>query len=80
MLISRAFRRQFVIPEFEEFTDKIEKFYWQCKNIEGGKVNAITYFGFQIYLFLNRYPHFIASLGSFLYPAARKDESKLLGC
>jgi len=39
VLISRAFRRQFVIPEFEEFTKKIEKFYLECKNQEdSGKV------------------------------------------
>ncbi|XP_046647424.1 glutaminase liver isoform, mitochondrial-like isoform X1 [Daphnia pulicaria] len=40
VLISRAFRRQFVIPEFEEFTDKIEKFYFNCKAIDTGKVAA----------------------------------------
>lgn len=38
VLVSRAFRRQFVIPEFEEFTDKIEKFYFKCKEIDTGKV------------------------------------------
>ena len=37
--MSRAFRRQFVIPEFEEFTDKIDKFYYTCKAQEdSGKV------------------------------------------
>jgi len=38
VLISRAFRRQFVIPEFEEFTKQIETFYWTCKGQDGGKV------------------------------------------
>ena len=39
VLMSRAFRRQFVIPEFEEFTDKIDKFYYTCKAQEdSGKV------------------------------------------
>ena len=41
VLVSRAFRRQFVIPEFEEFTDKIEKFYWKCKDLDGGKVRGV---------------------------------------
>lgn len=41
VLMSRAFRRQFVIPEFEEFTDKIDKFYYTCKAQEdSGKVAA----------------------------------------
>ena len=41
VLMSRAFRRQFVIPEFEEFTDKIDKFYYTCKNQEDiGKVSS----------------------------------------
>ena len=49
MLVSRAFRRQFVIPEFEEFTDKIEKFYLKCKEIDTGKVqSAATPFTFRI--------------------------------
>lgn len=38
VLISRAFRRQLVIPEFEEFTRQIETFYWACKDQDGGKV------------------------------------------
>ncbi|XP_014211267.1 glutaminase liver isoform, mitochondrial isoform X2 [Copidosoma floridanum] len=36
VLISRAFRHQFIIPDFPGFTKHIEDFYWKCKsNIEG---------------------------------------------
>ncbi|KAK2717298.1 hypothetical protein QYM36_006171 [Artemia franciscana] len=38
VLISRAFLRQFVIPEFEEFCSRIEKIYNKCKGIHLGKV------------------------------------------
>lgn len=38
VLISRAFRRQFAIPEFEEFTRSIAELYWNLKDHDGGKV------------------------------------------
>ncbi|UYV77043.1 GLS [Cordylochernes scorpioides] len=38
MLISRAFRHQFVIPDFQEFTKNLEDIYWKCKVNTGGKV------------------------------------------
>ncbi|XP_030748653.1 glutaminase kidney isoform, mitochondrial isoform X2 [Sitophilus oryzae] len=37
-LISRAFRRQFIIPEFQEFCKDIEEIYWKCKDNTDGKV------------------------------------------
>lgn len=38
ILISRAFRHQFVIPDFPSFTKYIEEFYWRCKANTEGKV------------------------------------------
>lgn len=38
-LISRAFRHQFIIPEFQNFTKTIEEIYWKCKNNTDGKVS-----------------------------------------
>lgn len=38
VLISRALRHHFVIPEFQEFCKQIEEFYWSCKARTGGKV------------------------------------------
>lgn len=40
MLISRAFRHQFVIPDWLDFTKHIEDFYWKCKSNSEGKVAA----------------------------------------
>ncbi|XP_059484754.1 glutaminase liver isoform, mitochondrial isoform X1 [Neocloeon triangulifer] len=40
VLISRAFRHQFVIPDFQGFCKYIEEFYWRCKNNTEGKVAA----------------------------------------
>lgn len=37
-LISRAFRHQFIIPEFQEFTKTIEEIYWKCKSNTNGNV------------------------------------------
>ncbi|XP_050314003.1 glutaminase kidney isoform, mitochondrial isoform X1 [Anthonomus grandis grandis] len=37
-LISRAFRRQFIIPEFQDFCKSIEEIYWRCKDNTNGKV------------------------------------------
>ncbi|KAL7298140.1 hypothetical protein TKK_0009141 [Trichogramma kaykai] len=38
VLISRAFRHQFIIPDFPGFTKHIEDFYWKCKSNGEGKV------------------------------------------
>ncbi|XP_076033452.1 glutaminase liver isoform, mitochondrial-like isoform X3 [Oratosquilla oratoria] len=38
VLISKALRNQFVIPEFADFCKYINDFYYNCKEIEEGKV------------------------------------------
>ncbi|KAF6213431.1 hypothetical protein GE061_011150 [Apolygus lucorum] len=38
VLISRAFRHHFIIPDFADFTKYIEEFYWKCKSKSEGKV------------------------------------------
>ncbi|XP_065081153.1 glutaminase liver isoform, mitochondrial isoform X2 [Ochlerotatus camptorhynchus] len=38
VLIARAFRHQFVIPDFQGFTKDIEEIYWKCKSNTDGKV------------------------------------------
>ncbi|XP_046384446.1 glutaminase liver isoform, mitochondrial-like [Ischnura elegans] len=38
VLISRAFRHQFIIPDFQGFTRHIEDIYWRCKSNTEGKV------------------------------------------
>ncbi|XP_076354978.1 glutaminase liver isoform, mitochondrial-like isoform X1 [Tachypleus tridentatus] len=38
VLISRAFRHHFVIPDFQDFVKNIEDFYWKCKVNTRGKV------------------------------------------
>uniref|UniRef100_T1IPF4 glutaminase n=1 Tax=Strigamia maritima TaxID=126957 RepID=T1IPF4_STRMM len=38
VLISRAFRGQFVVPDFTNFCKYIEEFYWKCKSNHAGKV------------------------------------------
>lgn len=40
VLISKAFRHQFVIPDFLGFTKDIEDIYWKCKSNSDGKVAA----------------------------------------
>lgn len=37
VLISRALRHHFVIPEWQEFCAQLEEFYWNCKVLVGGK-------------------------------------------
>lgn len=37
VLISKAFRQQFVIPEFQSFCLHIEEIYMKCKEVKGGK-------------------------------------------
>lgn len=39
VLISRALRHQFVIPEWLDFISHIEEFYWSVKGLTGGKVS-----------------------------------------
>ena len=38
ILFSRAFRDDFVIPDFPEFCKYIEEFYWKCKANTNGNV------------------------------------------
>ncbi|XP_042868705.1 glutaminase kidney isoform, mitochondrial-like [Penaeus japonicus] len=38
VLISRALRHQFVIPEWHDFISYIEEFYWSVKGLTGGKI------------------------------------------
>ncbi|XP_011152814.1 glutaminase kidney isoform, mitochondrial isoform X3 [Harpegnathos saltator] len=38
VLISRAFRHQFIIPDWAGFTKHMEDFYWKCKTNTEGKV------------------------------------------
>lgn len=38
VLIARAFRHQFVIPDFQSFCKDIEEIYWKCKSNMDGKV------------------------------------------
>ncbi|BES91721.1 Glutaminase [Nesidiocoris tenuis] len=38
VLISRAFRHHFIIPDFSDFTKYIEDFYWKCKSNSEGKL------------------------------------------
>ncbi|CAG2164074.1 unnamed protein product [Oppiella nova] len=40
ILFSRAFRHDFVVPDFTDFCKYIEEFYWKCKANIGGKVAA----------------------------------------
>lgn len=38
MLIARAFRHQFIIPDFQGFAKDLEEVYWKCKGNNDGKV------------------------------------------
>lgn len=38
VLITRAFRSQFVIPDFQDFIKDIEEMYWSAKSNTDGKV------------------------------------------
>ncbi|XP_039295145.1 glutaminase liver isoform, mitochondrial [Nilaparvata lugens] len=38
ILISKAFRHNFIIPDFQNFCKYIEEFYWKCKSNTEGKV------------------------------------------
>ena len=38
VLITKAFRRQFILPEFNEFCRHIDELYWKAKPLTGGQV------------------------------------------
>ena len=38
VLIGRAMRGDFIIPDWAKFTNKLEEFYWKCKVNKAGKV------------------------------------------
>ncbi|XP_026473486.1 glutaminase liver isoform, mitochondrial-like isoform X2 [Ctenocephalides felis] len=38
VLIARAFRHQFIIPDFQGFAKDLEEVYWKCKGNNDGKV------------------------------------------
>ncbi len=38
LIISKALRANFVVPEFKKFCHVIKELYHECKNVEGGKV------------------------------------------
>lgn len=40
MLLTQAFRKKFVIPDFEEFTDHVDRIFEDAKELSGGKVRA----------------------------------------
>lgn len=40
VLLAKAFRHQFVVPDFIGFTKDIEEIYWNCKSNRDGKVAA----------------------------------------
>ncbi|KAM5254344.1 glutaminase liver isoform, mitochondrial isoform 2-T2 [Hipposideros larvatus] len=40
VLLTQAFRKKFVIPDFEEFTDHVDRIFEDAKELTGGKVAA----------------------------------------
>lgn len=40
VLLTQAFRKKFVIPDFEEFTDHVDRIFEDAKELTGGKVRA----------------------------------------
>lgn len=40
VLLTQAFRKKFVIPDFEEFTDHVDRIFEDAKELSGGKVRA----------------------------------------
>lgn len=40
MLLTQAFRKKFVIPDFEEFTGHVDRIFEDAKEPTGGKVRA----------------------------------------
>lgn len=43
VLLTQAFRRKFVIPDFMSFTSNIDKLYEKAKNLSGGQVRNSLY-------------------------------------
>ena len=41
VLIARALRHHFVIPQWGEFCSHVEDFYWACKALKGGHVSLL---------------------------------------
>lgn len=39
MLLTKAFRKKFIIPDFEEFAQQINKMYDSAQRQEGGQVS-----------------------------------------
>lgn len=72
-ILSRAFRQQFIIPDFEGFVKNIEEMYWKCKSNTEGKVKTAQ-------PLLNYTPTLFLFVGSQLYTSISPYESKLLGC
>lgn len=45
MLLTKAFRKKFIIPEFEEFAQQINKMFDNAQKLEDGKVSgALAHF------------------------------------
>ena len=40
VLIARALRQQFIVPEFQTFCSQIEEIFYKCSEVKGGKVAA----------------------------------------
>lgn len=40
VLLTQAFRKKFVIPDFEEFTSHVDRIFEDAKELTGGKVRA----------------------------------------
>lgn len=40
VLLTQAFRKKFVIPDFEEFTGHVDRIFEDAKELTGGKVRA----------------------------------------
>jgi hypothetical protein len=40
VLLTQAFRKKFVIPDFEEFTGHVDHIFEDAKELTGGKVRA----------------------------------------
>lgn len=40
VLLTQAFRKKFVIPDFEEFTSHVDRIFEDAKELTGGKVRV----------------------------------------
>ena len=43
ILLTQAFRRKFIIPDFEEFVSHINQMYYSAQQQEGGQVNTTSH-------------------------------------